>query len=230
MPVAARTVSGGAVTSGNNTAMSWTVPAGCAAGDVILLHTAQNNTDQLISRHPAVVVRDVQRLSQWYTELCTVVVDGVRVTAGTVLSFPLVAARAWQVVGQAFTGVDPGYPIGSGLLGAADTAGATIVTPSTTVGGFLVEAGSLKSNGTIVNSWTAASGWTVRQQGAAPTTFGPCGFIATYDSNPAVPGTFGGDTYTPDVAGSGQSRWTLALNEDGYRPPAVSALINRRRP
>lgn len=229
MAVAPRTTSGGAVTSGNNAAMTWTVPAGCAAGDVIVLHATQNNTDLLISTHPAVVVRDPQRLSQWHSLLCTVVVDGVRVAAGTVLPFPLTGTRAWQVVGQAFTGVDPGYPI-SGLLGAASTAGASIVAPTADLGGYLIEVGSLKSNGTIVNSWTPPAGWTVQQQGAAFSTFAPCGFIATLDANPVVFGTFGGDTYTPDIAGSGQSRWTLTLNELGYRPPAVSFPITRRRP
>lgn len=229
MTIAPRTTSGGAVTSGNNSAMSWTVPAGCATGDVILLHSAQNNTDVLTLRHPAVVVRDYEVQPQWYTELCTVVVDGVRVVAGTVLPLTLSATRAWEVVGQAFTGVDPGYPV-AGLLSSSAISGATIVTPSGDLSGYLVEAGTAKGNGTVINTWSAPAGWTIRQQGASPTTFGPSGFISTYDSNPTLLGTFGGDTYTPDVVGQAQSRWTLALNELGYVPPAVSALITRRRP
>lgn len=221
--------SGGATNVGNNSAMAWTVPAACQVGDVIVLTTAQNNTDLLISRPPSVVVRDRQVQSQWYTELCTVVVDGVRVSASTVLSFPLTGTRAWQVAGQAFTGVDPGTPL-AGLIGSSAISGATIVTPSGSLGGYLVEAGSAKGNGTTITSWSAPAGWTIAAQGAGVSTFGPSGFLATYDSNPAVFGTFGGDTYTPDVAGQAQSRWTLALNELGYVPPAVSALITRRRP
>lgn len=229
MAVAPRTSSGGAVTNGNNTAMSWTVPAGCVAGDVIVLHSTQNNSDVLTLRPPSLVVWDALKVSNFYSELCTFVVDDVRVAAGTVIPLTLSATRAWQVVGQAFTGVDPGYPI-SGILGSYSTAGASMSTPSRSLAGFLVEAGSMKANGTVINSWSGPAGWTIRQQGAAGTTFGPSGFIATYDSNPGVLGTFGGDTYTPDVAGAGQSGWTFALNELGYRPPAVPALITRRRP
>lgn len=229
MAIAPRTTSGSAVTNGNNAAMSWTVPAGCATGDVILLHSTQNNTDLLTVRHPAVVVRDAQVWTQFYSELCTVVVDGVRVVAGTVLPLTLSATRNWQVVGQAFTGVDPGVPIRK-LLGSNSASGASMATPSVDLDGFLVEAGSMKGNGTIINTWTMPSGWTSRIQGAGTGTFGPSGFIATYDSNPALLGTFGGDTYTPDIAGAGQSGWTLALNELGYIPPAESYPIRRRRP
>lgn len=229
MAIAPRTTSGGAVTNGNNAAMSWTVPAGCATGDVILLHSTQNNADLITVRHPSVVVRDWQRVNNFHSELCTIVVDGERVVAGTVIPLTLSATRAWQVVGQAFTGVDPGYPIAA-LAGSYSAAGASMATPSADLEGYLVEAGSMKSNGSIIASWTGPAGWTIRQQAAAGTTFAPSGFIATYDSNPALRGTFGGDTYTPSVAGAGQSGWTLALNELGYRPPAVSYPINRRRP
>jgi hypothetical protein len=200
----------------NNTSATITVPATCQVGDVLFVHLSLNNTDALAST-PAplsLLSTNITTAPSFPNRLYWGAVDGVTLSASTVLTWALSATRSWTLNLYAVSGAHSTQPL-QAIWTNGSAAGTTMVLPSTATAadGWLVELGSGKSNGTSVTSWTPPAGWTIRSTATANvTTFQGSSFFADYDSNIAVAGSYGGDSYTPNNAISGTLSYLLTLN------------------
>lgn len=207
-----------ATPNGNSTTAAATVPASAQVGDVILLHLSLNNTDVITSVPSGLTLidNDTTTSSTFPNRLYWAVVDGVTISASTVLSFSLSATRAWEINLTVWSGVSNTTPLTQAIAKAAGTAtNAVMPSITTTAQAYLVEIMSGKSNGTSITSWTAPSGWTNRGTTSAVSTFAGSANTADNNSGAQAPGTYGGETYTPSSACSVAFRYIVPLNPAG---------------
>jgi hypothetical protein len=227
--------------NGNNASISVTVPAAATAGQYGILAVAENASDVITGLPTGLTQLDATSYSTGTlpARLYGFWVGTSGFAPGAAIAIPLSLTRAWAAAGVLVSGVDPTTP--APLVIAATSAATTVAMPATssptTEPLLLLEAAVAKANAAQITSWTAPTGWTVAASVGTntATTFAPSSVIGSRNAGLAAPGSYGGETYTPNGAVNVSTRWLIGLRSAAagagtrYTVPAGWSEVRRFR-
>lgn len=208
----------GAQNDANSASGTVTVPAGCQVGDVGVLHFSQGNSDVQTSTPTGLTLEDTDTTTaSFINKLYVFVVDGVNISAGTVLTFSMSATRQWSLSLGTWSGVSTSAPW-IDYRKSSSTTVTTVPSYTTVQNSWPVEVACSKANGTAITAWTVGTGYTQRAMAVSGGTSGPSSVVADNNTGQVGSGVaLGGETYTSNQAATAHVRYIIALR------PAVSA-------